>query len=109
MLQHDDPVLFQKKLRSPCVDYFHKTLTQSLVAKFQRGSICEMQTTDEVQLRTNGYEQTESTLLYQDFLEKERVVPNKEAIKPKFILVKLKSSLVTAHIFYMSSFAQKIV
>ena len=30
-------------------------MTQSLVAKFQRGSICEMQTTDEVQLRTNGY------------------------------------------------------
>jgi len=49
-------------------------------------------------------------LLYQDFLEKERVVANKEAIELKVHTGQIeKSSLVTAHIFYMSSFAQKIM
>jgi hypothetical protein len=53
---------------------------------------------------------TECTLLYQDFLEKERVVPNKEAIELKVHSGQIeKSSLVTAHIFYISSFAQKIM
>ena len=48
-------------------------------------------------------------LLYQEFLERERVLLTRKLLNQKFILAKLKSSLVTAHIFYMSSFAQKLM